>query len=171
MTRQNKTLSPLVAKPNVIVASHQAFLTHEVRFARNRVLLLLREWLPCIPRLTDLFARDIVAALELVDTTSASSLLLNRVRVLVVRFGDALPFAVDLQEKKDVREVDLAAPALFKDAHDGKRFFEFQHVDACLEVLARADGIDVAVELLDAAAPASSSKSSPPCANGHAPAS
>ena len=67
VTRQNKTLSPLVAKPNVIVASHQAFLTHEVRFARNRVLLLLHEWLPCIPRLTDLFARDIVSALELVE--------------------------------------------------------------------------------------------------------
>jgi D-lactate dehydrogenase len=29
VTRQNKTLSPLVTKPNVIVASHQAFLTHE----------------------------------------------------------------------------------------------------------------------------------------------
>ena len=49
------------------------------------------------------------------------SLLLNRVRVLVVRFGDALPFSVDLQEKKDVREVDLATPALFEDAHDGER--------------------------------------------------
>ena len=70
-----------------------------------------------------------------VDTT----LLLNRIRVLVVRFGDALPFAVDLQEKKDVREVDLVAPALFEDAHDSKRFFEFQHVDARLEVLARAE--------------------------------
>ena len=67
VTRQNKTLSPLVAKPNVIVASHQAFLTHVVRVARNRFLLLLREWLPCIPRLTDLFARDIVSALELVE--------------------------------------------------------------------------------------------------------
>ena len=78
-----------------------------------------------------------------VDTT----LLLNRVRILVVRLGDALPFDVDLQEKKDVREVDLAAPALFEDAHDGKRFFEFQHVDSRLEVLACADGIDVAVEL------------------------
>ena len=65
VTRQNKTLSPLVAKPNVIVASHQAFLTHEVRFARNRGLLLLRERLSCIPRLTDLFARDTVYALEL----------------------------------------------------------------------------------------------------------
>ena len=87
-----------------------------------------------------------------VDTTSASSLLLNRVRVLVVRFGDALPFAVDLQEKKDVREVDLAAPALFEDAHDGERFLEFQHVNPCLEILARADGVDIAVELFDAAA-------------------
>ena len=67
VTRQNKTLSLFVAKPNVIVTSHQAFLTREVRFARNRVLLLLREWLPCIPRLTDLFARDIVSALELVE--------------------------------------------------------------------------------------------------------
>ena len=76
-----------------------------------------------------------------VDTTSASSLLLNRIRVLVVRFGDALPFAVDLQEKKDVREVDRAAPTLFEDAHDRERFFEFQHVDARLEVLARAEGV------------------------------
>ena len=74
----------------------------------------------------------------------APTLLLNRVRVLVVRFGDALPFAVDLQEQKDVREVDLAAPALFENAHDGKSFFEFQHVDARLEVLASADGIKVA---------------------------
>ena len=82
----------------------------------------------------------------------APPLLLNRVRVLVVRLGDALPFAVDLQEKKDVREVDLATPALFEDAHDRERFFELQHVDARLEVLARADGIDVAVELFDAAA-------------------
>ena len=65
VTRQNKTRSPLVAKPNVIIASHQAFLTHEVRFARNRFLLLLREWLPCIPRLADLFARNIVSTLEL----------------------------------------------------------------------------------------------------------
>ena len=82
-----------------------------------------------------------------VNTTSASSLLLNRVRVLVVRFGDALPFAVDLQEKKYVGEVDLAAPTLFEYAHDGKSFFEFQHVNARLEVFARTDGIDVAVEL------------------------
>ena len=29
MTRQNKTLSLLVSMPNVIVTSHQAFLTHE----------------------------------------------------------------------------------------------------------------------------------------------
>ena len=42
-------------------------------------------------------------------------LLLNRVRVLVVCFGDALPFVIDLQEKKYVRKVDLAAPALFED--------------------------------------------------------
>ena len=67
MTRQNKTLSPLVAKPNVIVTSHQAFLTHEARFARNWVLLLLHKRLPCMPRLTDLFARDVVSALELVE--------------------------------------------------------------------------------------------------------
>ena len=80
------------------------------------------------------------------------TLLFDGVRVLVVRLGDALPFAVDLQQQKDVREVDLAAPTLFEDAHDGKSFFEFQHVDARLEVLARADGIDVAVELFDAAA-------------------
>ena len=51
----------------------------------------------------------------------APTLLLTRVGVLVVRFGDALPFSVDLQEKKDVREVDLATPALFEDAHDGER--------------------------------------------------
>ena len=42
-------------------------------------------------------------------------LFFNRIRVLVVCFGDTLPFAVDLQEKKDVCEVDLAAPALFED--------------------------------------------------------
>ena len=70
-----------------------------------------------------------------VDTT----LLLNRVRVLVVRLGDALPFAFDLQEKKYVGEVDLAAPTLFEDAHDGKCFFEFQHVDARLDTSDRCN--------------------------------
>ena len=39
----------------------------EVHFVQNGVLLLLHEWLPRIPRLADLFARNIVSALELVD--------------------------------------------------------------------------------------------------------
>ena len=69
------------------------------------------------------------------------ALFLDRVRVLVVRFGDALPFAVDLQQQKNVREVDLAAPALFENAHDSKRLLEFKNVDARLEVVARAEGV------------------------------
>ena len=39
----------------------------EVRFARNRVLLLLHEWFAGVPSLADLVARDVVAALELVE--------------------------------------------------------------------------------------------------------
>ena len=39
----------------------------EVHFVRNGVLLLLHEWLPRIPRMADLFARNIVSALELVE--------------------------------------------------------------------------------------------------------
>ena len=60
--------------------------------------------------------------------------------------------AVDLQEKKDVREVDLATPAFFKDTDDRKRLFEFKYVDARLEIVARAHRVHIAVELLDAAA-------------------
>ena len=39
----------------------------EVRFARNRVLLLLHERLAGVPGLADLVAGDVVAALELVE--------------------------------------------------------------------------------------------------------
>ncbi len=85
-----------------------------------------------------------MSALSFAGSTSTDPLFFDRVRVLVVRLGDALPFAVDLQEKENVGEVDLAAPTLFEDAHDGERFFEFQHIDPRLEVLARADGIKVA---------------------------
>ena len=46
----------------------------------------------------------------------------------------------------------LPPPALFEDAHDRKRLLKLQNVDPRLEVLARADGIDVAVELFDTAA-------------------
>ena len=44
----------------------------EVHFVRNGVLLFLHEWLPRIPRLADLVAGDVVAALELSKMSALS---------------------------------------------------------------------------------------------------
>ena len=68
---------------------------------------------------------------------------------MVVSLGDALPFAVHLEEEKNVGEIDSITPALFQDAHDGKGFFDEKNVDSRLEIVAAGNRVDVMVELLD----------------------
>lgn len=81
----------------------------------------------------------------------ASSLLLNGIRILIVRLRHAPPLAVHLHQQQVVGEVDTASPFLFQHAHHGEGLFYVHHVDACLEVIACAYGVHIVVELLDAA--------------------
>lgn len=71
--------------------------------------------------------------------------------VLVVCLCHALPLAAELQKEKEVGEVDASAPAFFKHADHGNRFFDSQYVDSCFEVFAGTHGVYIMVELLDGA--------------------
>ena len=68
---------------------------------------------------------------------------------MIIGFSYTFPFTIDFQQKQIVGEIDTVSPALFKNTNHRQCFFHCHHINTCLECLAAADGIHVAVKLLN----------------------
>lgn len=71
------------------------------------------------------------------------------VGILVVGLGYAFPLVPDLQEQKEISEVNASAPSFFKNTHHSDGFFYGNDIYAGMEVVAGTDSVDIVVELLD----------------------